>query len=348
MTLHTTPSRSLLFAAVTLLACDDTTHDQTQATCPVAHTDLAEFRAGRVYSIAFASPVDSEPTGTQWIGASALAGSPLRHMFDRPVILKGDDLVVPIPAGFRRYLSTLAEHGLSATAGLITAGLLDLNVSETDVACLAGYDPRLMEVWFHGLDHFLGPGTAEFLNTGLEYQRAHFQQGLGAADQILGLKLTTFGAPGNGTDSDTVEALAQLPQITAIFFAPNMSDRLVLPYRVELEVPTKVVRDVDTFIAAYNSELPPDTLPLALQVHPADWTEEDWRRFDGILAFLTDTARLRFTTAQAYVHWQADSAALIMEKVSDTVYRIDTRNLSYDHWVDFGDLALLELREEVR
>ncbi len=88
----------------------------------------------------------------------------------------------------------------------------------------------LVEFWNHGYDHS-GDGStwAEFYNKPLSFQESHMTQAQNLFQSQLGFASTSFGAPFNLVDANTVIAVGEHPELkTWQFGLPGASNVLVL------------------------------------------------------------------------------------------------------------------------
>lgn len=208
------------------------------------------------------------------------------------IVLKVDDLGCEggaggnVSAGWREFSALALARDLRAGLGVIGAHLEIGHPTCIDFMQQMATQERF-EIWNHGYDHEIGQtrpdGTtySEFSNTSVEYQKAHLRRTQQLADRVLGVQLRAFGAPGNATDLNTVQALADMPEIDMWFYGREGAGKLILDRHVNVEHP--VLRPkYERFRAEYEPELG----YLALQIHPGAWGPQDFDEFERILDFL--------------------------------------------------------------
>jgi peptidoglycan/xylan/chitin deacetylase (PgdA/CDA1 family) len=208
------------------------------------------------------------------------------------VIFKADDIrehpTDVLSAGWTRFVSLIDDAGVTAALGLIGDSLQDPSTAYIDrlneLAKSAAF-----ELWNHGYDHYLNQPTedggtySEFHNTTLEHQTHHLSKTQQLAQDVLGLTLTTFGAPGNHIDDNTWVALDAESDILAWFYGDPRSKKHILERTINVEHPVHHP-DFTAFSNAYQSDIP----VLTLQLHPGGWDDFRFTQFETILSFLKD------------------------------------------------------------
>jgi peptidoglycan/xylan/chitin deacetylase (PgdA/CDA1 family) len=214
---------------------------------------------------------------------------------ERPlrVVLKLDD-TWPVDGKLsERWLRVDAfcgERGIPYTVGVICKTLEGDNpefIASLRTIAASGR----AEFWHHGYDHKQweedGRKVWEFKGSGYAHQLEHLQRAQALAKEKLGVTLTTFGAPYNATDADTVKALDQMPDITVWMFAPRdvQSTKFTTPQisAVNIEHPTHKP-NFEQFKAGYAEH---KTDPyLVMQGHPMSWDAAAFAEFVRIVDFL--------------------------------------------------------------
>lgn len=204
------------------------------------------------------------------------------------IILKLDDYKVQ--RGSCRgieVLTYLKEKNVKASFGVI-ASYCDQTSKAVFNDLLNARNQRgekLFEVWNHGYDHI----KPEFKETAFEYQKQHFLKADSLICSNLGLQPTTFGAPYNANDSNTLKVLALIPRYKTLFFSqvapPSGSGVLNLTNRVNLEIKTGVP-DSAAFVTAYLASKEKLSGYIVLQAHPPHFTPDAFVQFQKVIEFL--------------------------------------------------------------
>jgi len=188
-----------------------------------------------------------------------------------------------------------------------------LYASEDDVARLKtlAAQPESFEIWLHGWYHQWGGFEpvplydAEFKGSSLALQTLFLKWSLGLAKLVLGIELHTFGAPGNAFDEDTPKALEKFPSLRVWLYGPADATKtrlLVLsrPPDIFIEVRVGDVIDPEQFKKQWESYANKyDVLTLG-SLHPGNWDDEDWARFEEIIRFLKSQHNVQFMTPYNY------------------------------------------------
>ncbi len=208
------------------------------------------------------------------------------------VVLKADDIREHpkdvLPLGWSRFIDYIADADVTAALGLIgnsLAGPSTAYVSRlTDLAA----DSRF-EFWNHGFDHVLnhkredGSRYSEFHNTSFEHQHHHLSETQRLAKDRLGLTLTTFGAPGNHIDDNTLPAVDEDPDLTTWLYGDPRSKKRILERTINVEHPVHHP-DFEAFSASYRADIP----LMTLQLHPSGWDDRKFENFRSIVSFLKE------------------------------------------------------------
>jgi peptidoglycan/xylan/chitin deacetylase (PgdA/CDA1 family) len=210
------------------------------------------------------------------------------------VIFKLDDMIQrggEVPGKWQRVYAYGVERPLPISIGII-CNSLDGDYPDYFATLKAWNAGGLVEFWNHGFDHKQwqvdGARVREFSASGYAHQQQHFQRSQQLAEEKLNLVFTTFGAPFNSTDADTLTVLQETPEITAWLYGPKSAGgKTVLKrnYSVNLEVKVGDI-DFEAFKAAYSAK--PVGKLLVLQGHPMGWDDGDFLAFTQIVDFLSD------------------------------------------------------------
>ena len=114
------PNLSLLvgFGLVCFLttSCDDPTRS-------VNSNPGRIIEPGFQYRVEFDNPVDSLASGQLFEGISNLAVSPMEPMYQKPLIIKADDLLARISPNWRSFIRWADSHSYTLSLGLICNSL---------------------------------------------------------------------------------------------------------------------------------------------------------------------------------------------------------------------------------
>jgi predicted deacetylase len=220
---------------------------------------------------------------------SELSVSPIHQQY---VILKADDLIHDenniISKNWYKFFDYVVSQKIKTSVGMVVNSL---NTDDERYPALLKYLHRtgVIEFWNHGYDHRLGAKDEsgniydEFRNSSLEFQIEQLKKSQSLVKEKLGIKFSTFGAPGNAIDSTTIKALNQFNEIKIWFYGLDGSDKLVLERTSDMEYPAGKP-DYNSFIENYDSTKE----YLVFQIHPNMWDENQFEEFKKIVSYLKD------------------------------------------------------------
>lgn len=206
----------------------------------------------------------------------------------RKIILKLDDVIVKNEnSNGLPTLNYIKDKKIKASFGLVA--------SRNDASILSVFDDylnaknedgeRLIEIWNHGYDHI----NPEFDGTGYAYQKQHFNDADQILNNLLRIKMTTFGAPFNHTDETTNLIISENSNYKLVFFtypAPDSNLGIInLKNRVNIENGTGNP-DFEFFVSNYNNFKDNYSDYMVLQGHPNVWNENHLDEFKKIVEFL--------------------------------------------------------------
>ena len=204
------------------------------------------------------------------------------------IILKLDDLSVK--NGVCQFVPTLdflMKKKIKAALGII-AIRNDSSASMTLNPYLSVKNAKgesLFEIWHHGLDHV----RPEFLGTGYEFQKSHFEEADQLVKKLLGIQMHTFGTPYNNSDSVTNLVFIENPNYKVFLFGGKTTNDtngiLYLDNRVNIENGTGNP-EFGYFKENYTKNKDKFTDYMILQGHPNKWTPEKLEQFNKIIEFL--------------------------------------------------------------
>ena len=116
----------------------------------------------------------------------------------------------------------------------------------------------------------------------------------------------------------------------------HTDDSLNFPYVIRIgwivESSAGELRPFDQFREELHRNSDDDV--IIFQVHPAEWEKSDLEQFREMVDYALETFDLWLTTPYAYYKWRYDMANLIILKVTETEYIIDSRSLVYPHQLE--------------
>ena len=204
------------------------------------------------------------------------------------IILKLDDLrISKNGSASSATLEYLKQKGVKAGFGIIANG-----IDETALSFLTPYinatnakGEKLFEFWHHGYDH----KSPEFKATGYDYQKHHFEKADSLFENSLGIKMHSFGAPFNASDSITIRVMSENPKYKVIMLGSIIPARLTgilnLNQRVNLEL-SPGVPDSAYFVTNYLASKSKYSNYMIVQAHPPYFKPERLDEFKKVIEFL--------------------------------------------------------------
>lgn len=225
------------------------------------------------------------------------------------IILKADDLFHHLRnpdilhPRWVAFFELLKDRGIAASTGLICKCLETGSEAFKESLRELIRNGRI-EVWNHGYTHSLEgadsswQATAEFCGTAFEFQYEHLRIGQQLIRDELGVTSVAFGAPGNATDENTLEAMLHFPEIRLWFRGHRDFPGEVMSVNLRAEDgQNKPNLGVFEESLRLRQEIP----VLHMQVHPGSWTEEEHlTTFERILDILQESGA-RFMTPSEYL-----------------------------------------------
>lgn len=204
------------------------------------------------------------------------------------IIFKMDDLRARSQYAFQRVADICSDYGCKAGFGLIARSVEGDTVKESYINRIKNFENSgRIEIWHHGYDHFMSLDTVtEFRKMPYQHQYDHYKKALELVYERCGIKMRTFGSPGNRNDANTLLVMSQFPQIE-VFLFPYYNDstnkKFTLTHRVNMEKGTGIM-DYNYFVNNYHSKA--DWEYMILQGHPGIWKEQDYKAFIDVIEFL--------------------------------------------------------------
>ncbi len=210
------------------------------------------------------------------------------------IILKADDFV--FSEKWARFITYVENKNIKVSIGVVGKQLNNESVCDW-IKSLSMNDH--IEFWSHGLTHdYNDQGIIEFKGTPYEYQLTHLKETQRLFKEKFGITVHTFGAPYNGVDENTSQALADIEEIKIWYYGKTGSIKLRLERKGEIEFPI-MHPDYNEFIKRYNEDQLDQFDYLALQIHPGFWDDKGWEEFEKIIDFL-EQKEVVFTTPFEY------------------------------------------------
>ncbi|MDD2611519.1 MAG: hypothetical protein PHR38_01895 [Bacteroidales bacterium] len=213
----------------------------------------------------------------------------LSSSFSAPkIILKLDDFMVKDgQSGCIPTLEYLKLKQIKAAFGAVVMRV-DSTVQQVWSPYMEAKNDRgekLFELWHHGWDH----KKPEFLGTGYDYQKKHFDQANDLILKYLGIQMHTFGSPHNISDEETNQVIFENPNYKVFMLSskvPNANNGILyIDNRVNMENGTGNPQ-FDYFKEEYFKHKEEYKDYMILQGHPSMWTVEKLEEFKKIVDFL--------------------------------------------------------------
>lgn len=196
------------------------------------------------------------------------------------VILKADDFSQGSPGKvsnyWKQFFSYLLPRKIKSSAGIILVCASSYD-AESVAYIKALHNSGMVEFFHHGWNHVSGTTADdlekvdaskrayEFQGTSYAFQKTHFEAGMQAAREHLGITLRTFGAPFNATDATTDRVLDESADIKTVFFECRGCSKFRLLQTAKAETNTGLV-DYAYFLEQHRAHAAEDC--LVYQLHP--------------------------------------------------------------------------------
>lgn len=221
------------------------------------------------------------------------------------IIFKADDLVSDsetiFPYRWNKFIEYIEEQNIKASIGVIGNSLASGSPAYFN-KIIEYHNKGMIEFWNHGYDHLINGVNAkgekyhEFKNSPLEYQKAQLERTQSLSKSKLGFYFKTFGAPANGIDHNTLQAMDAEYSLRIWFYGnPEYKHfNLVRSTKSEIEFP---VHNPDFYKFSQNYD--EDAELLVLQIHPNSWDETRFNEFYQVVEFLK-TRQVTFINPYEY------------------------------------------------
>jgi peptidoglycan/xylan/chitin deacetylase (PgdA/CDA1 family) len=191
---------------------------------------------------------------------------------------------------WERYVDTIRSYHINSGLGIIIDQLRESPQSFKDLL-IGWHQSGDFEIWHHGWDHQRlnsrpdSTNDGEFKDTSYEYQKTHLENGLETVEKELGIKMPSFGAPYNKTDSVFARVISESKDISVWLYCNDLNYPglcLVRGKSNKLESKTGVV-SFENFLEGYQKNQNPY---LVLQGHPGKWDDQSFLEFERVITYL--------------------------------------------------------------
>ncbi|HEY5593099.1 MAG TPA: hypothetical protein VIK55_19045 [Paludibacter sp.] len=234
------------------------------------------------------------------------------------VILKADDLG-DTTANWNRFMKMVADNDICAGVGVISKKVTtESSISEIQriSSLLQPNKFPIIEFWNHGYDHSHFNNKYEFKGTDYNFQFDHIQLAQNFFSKSLNFTCHSFGAPFNRTSKETASEITHFPEINVWMCYEKIENQ----YQKEWKDPNKrVINATDEHIILnvdylYFFKFPAEkimynynhdkTKPyILIQIHPAAWNDDSFKKFEQLIHFYKDGNRGIFMTPYQYYQY---------------------------------------------
>lgn len=218
------------------------------------------------------------------------------------VILKADDLG-DTTRNWNRFIKILNDDSICAGIGVITKNVHKSTVSEiqkiSNINQSNGFP--VVEFWNHGYDHINlkeKDAVTEFYNTDFKYQQKHFSIAQHFFSDTLHLTSHSFGAPHNRTTYLTETVIQSFPEINVWQHYSKIENYKLTGWKdpkftIIHETDKHIILSIDYLSLMkinledfFNNYAKDNMKPyLLIQIHPANWDEATFEKFETLVAF---------------------------------------------------------------
>ena len=227
------------------------------------------------------------------------------------VIIKADDLG-DTTTNWNRFMKVVSDYEICASVGIISRNVTTTgSISEIQRISSLQQPNKfpIIEFWNHGYDHWQSNTKHEFQGTEYGLQLNHLELAQNFFSKRLKTTSHTFSAPFNRTSIETATALLNFPEINIWMCYEKTENQ----YQNEWRDPNKKVINIsDQHIILnvdylYVKNFPSEKIMnnynqdrknpyILIQIHPAVWDDESFRKFEKIIRFYKDGNRAFFMT----------------------------------------------------
>ncbi len=231
------------------------------------------------------------------------------------VIIKADDLG-DTTTNWNRFMKVVSNYEICASVGIISRNVTTTgSISEIQriSSLLQPNKFPIIEFWNHGYDHWKTNNKHEFQGTEYGLQLNHLDLAQNFFSKSLKITSHTFSAPFNRTSIETASALTNFPEINVWMCYEkienqyhnkwkdpkkriiNISDQSII-----LNIDYLYVKDFPAEKIMDNYEQDRKKPYILIQIHPAVWDDESFKKFEKLICFYRDGNRAIFMTPYQY------------------------------------------------
>ena len=212
------------------------------------------------------------------------------------LILKFDDLREPTDS-WDAVIGICKKYNIKASMGVI-GNYLDGENEELFKWIKSWHNAGIFELWNHGYTHAKYKEGFEFLGRTEEDQYLSLEKTQILAKEKLGITISTFGAPWNKTDGNTIKALNRIPEIKVWLHGDKRCkskiclrrSRIFCEYRTDKN---EIAVDFERFKTKYEEAVTHEKYSV-VQFHPRVWDRLSIERFENIAKFLIKEQGVKF------------------------------------------------------
>ncbi len=222
------------------------------------------------------------------------------------VLLKLDDVTAASPR-WRRTAEFLAQEGVKANFGVIGQALEKEDPALKEWVTALHKSGRI-EFWNHGYATPFQKDEAkgirgEFLGNSFENQLQALKRTQELGRLRFGITFAAFGPHSSGMDDNTFRALAEIPEIKAVF-SPGMprvataGSVFMIQRRIELEKP--IFNPNPDAVRERFEQIAKTVDYLSFQGHPNQWDDAKFANFQQAVRYLKEQG-CRFMTVSEFL-----------------------------------------------
>jgi hypothetical protein len=221
------------------------------------------------------------------------------------IIFKFDDFTKPT-----EYWDRVMCYGIK-TEVKFSIGIIGNSLEKADKKTLdwvkSFHDTGNFEFWNHGYTHDKNENVMEFYGTSADAQYSSLEKTQRLGKEKLGITFSTFGAPWNKTDSNTIQALEKIPEIKIwLHGKEKCKGKLCLKHSgifcETSNVENRFLLDFDAFKKQYDEMQNQEY--LVLQFHPNTWKKKTYGQFlnfSKILDYLKSKPDVSFALPNQFI-----------------------------------------------
>lgn len=219
------------------------------------------------------------------------------------IIFKLDDFTVPTET-WESVMEYGIKHNIKFSIGII-GKYLNRGEQNTFDWIKRFNNTGNFEFWNHGYTHEKNINGFEFFGTPLEEQYLSLEKTQRLGKEKLGITFSTFGAPFNKIDENTILALGKIPEIKIWLKGYLKCNNKICLHssRISCEFfkdNNKFFVEFERFKFKYNTVKASEY--LILEFHPAGWKQTNAiREFFSIVDYLSHEPNVEFMLPSQYV-----------------------------------------------